>query len=119
MTALSNLTAKEVGDVVITYEPAWAISNGRDFEHHEMPKPGQVKTAIDYIRSYITDVFGPKASKRLRVLYGASVHPEMIHGFLDVEGVDGFLVGGASLNYQTFADIVAAAHRWQRDRGEL
>jgi triosephosphate isomerase len=118
MTALSNLTAREVGDSVIAYEPAWAISSGQDFQHHEMPKPDQVKAAIDYIRSYVTDVFGPKAAKRLRVLYGGSAYPEMVHGFLDIDGVDGFLVGGASLNYDSFANIVAAAYRWQRQKGE-
>jgi len=113
MTALSNLTAQEVRQMVISYEPVWAIGTG------DVAKPDQVSAAVQYIRSYVTDVFGPKAGKGVRVLYGGSVMPEVVQGFLDVEGVDGFLVGGASLNYQTFADIVAAAHRWQRDRGEL
>lgn len=119
MTALSNLTAAEVRDSVIAYEPAWAISDGKDFKGHEIAKPDQVEGAISYIRSYITDVYGPKAGKNVRVLYGGSVVPEVVSGFLDVPGVNGFLVGGASLNYHIFGEIVSAARRWQRDKGEL
>jgi triosephosphate isomerase (TIM) len=112
MTALSNLTAAEVGRSVISYEPVWAIGTG------DVAKPDQVEMATTYIRNYVKDVFGPKAARSLRILYGGSVMPEVIQGFLDVPGVDGFLVGGASLNYDSFANIVAAARRWQRDKGE-
>lgn len=119
MTALSNLTAVEVRESVIAYEPVWAVSDGKDYRSHEMAKPDQVEGAVSYIRSYITDVFGPKAGKGVRVLYGGSVVPEVVSGFLDVPGVDGFLVGGASLNYHVFSDIVTAARRWQRDKGEI
>lgn len=112
MSALSNLTASEVGSMVISYEPVWAIGTG------DVAKPDQVAGATDYIRGYVRDVFGPKATKNLRLLYGGSVVPEVITGFLDVPGVDGFLVGAASLNYHEFSSIVAAAHRWQRQKGE-
>ncbi len=113
MTALHNLTSREVGQMVIAYEPVWAIGTG------DVAKPDQIEEVIDYIRGYIRDVFGPKASKELRILYGGSVTPEVIHGFLDVPGVDGFLVGGASLNYYSFANIVDAAYKWQREKGEV
>jgi triosephosphate isomerase (TIM) len=113
MTALSNLTAAEVGSMVVSYEPVWAIGTG------DIAKPDQVASAVEYIRRYVKDVFGPKAAKNLRVLYGGSVIPEVVSGFLDIEGVDGFLVGGASLNYHSFSNIVTAAHRWQREKGEL
>ncbi|MBI5906960.1 triose-phosphate isomerase [Candidatus Saccharibacteria bacterium] len=113
MTALHNLTSREVGQMVIAYEPVWAIGTG------DVAKPDQIEEIIDYIRGYIRDVFGPKASKELRILYGGSVTPEVIHGFLDVPGVDGFLVGGASLNYYSFANIVDAAYKWQREKGEV
>jgi triosephosphate isomerase len=112
MTALSNLTAEEVEQMVIAYEPVWAIGTG------DVAKSDQAKTAVDYIRAYVKDVFGAGAAKGLRVLYGGSVVPDVVHGFLNVEGVDGFLVGGASLNYQSFASIINAAHRWQRDEDE-
>lgn len=111
MSALSNLTAGEVANMVISYEPVWAIGTGN------VAKPDQVKSVVDYVRGYVRDVFGDKAGKELRILYGGSVVPEVIHGFLNTEGVDGFLVGGASLNYEAFAGIAEAAHRWQREKG--
>ncbi|MBA3757451.1 triose-phosphate isomerase [Candidatus Saccharibacteria bacterium] len=119
MTALSNLTAAEVKDAAIAYEPAWAISNGSDYIGHEIAKPDDVESAVTYIRAYITDVFGNTAGKQVRVLYGGSVVPDVVGGFLDIPGVDGFLVGGASLNYHTFSDIIGASQRWQRDKGEV
>jgi triosephosphate isomerase len=112
MTALSNLTAAEVGRSVVSYEPVWAIGTG------DVAKPDQVEVATNYIRNYVKDVFGPKAARNLRILYGGSVVPDVIHGFLDIPGVDGFLVGGASLNYDSFAAIISASRRWQRDKGE-
>ncbi|MBI2591930.1 triose-phosphate isomerase [Candidatus Saccharibacteria bacterium] len=113
MTALSNLTAAEVADVVIAYEPIWAIGQ-------VTAKPGQVAEAVTYVRGYVRDVFGEKVAKNIRILYGGDVAPEVVHGLLDVPGVDGFLVGHGSLNYETFAAIVEATHRWQRNNnGEM
>jgi triosephosphate isomerase len=112
MTALSNLTAKEVRDVVIAYEPVWAIGSG------DIAKPDQVGEAVGYIRKYVEDVFGDRASKGIRVLYGGSVIPDVVSAFLDIQGMDGFLVGGASLNYHSFSDIVENTRRWQRNKDE-
>lgn len=116
MTGLSNLTAAEVGRMVVAYEPIWAISSGSDFASHEVAKPDEIADAVDYIRNYIRGVFGPKAAKNLRVLYGGSTYAEIVTGVLNVPGIDGFLVGGASLNYHSFANIVATARRWQRNK---
>lgn len=113
MTALSNLTAPEVKKIVISYEPVWAIGTG------DIAKPDQVEDAISYIRSYISDVFSKKTAESVRVLYGGSVTAEAIYGFLNIPGVDGFLVGSASQNYQSFSSIVSAAYRWRRDKGEF
>lgn len=118
MSALSNLTPGEVREIVIAYEPVWAISNGTNFSEHIVAKPDQAADAVDYIRRYVRDVFGEKAAKGIRVLYGGSTVPEIVSGFLDVPGIDGFLVGGASLNYHLFSEIVAGARRWQRKGGE-
>lgn len=112
MTALSDLTAGEVCGIVISYEPVWAIGTG------DIAKPAQVEEAAKYIRGYVKDVFGAKAANKLRILYGGSVVPDVIHGFLNIDGVDGFLVGGASLNYESFAGIVKAAYKWQRAKEE-
>lgn len=112
VTALHNLTAREVRETVIAYEPVWAIGTG------DIAKPDEAAEAVHYIRGYVRDVFGPKAAKGLRILYGGSTTPDFVHSFLDIEGVDGFLVGGASLNYHSFGGIVNSAHSWQRDKGE-
>jgi triosephosphate isomerase (TIM) len=117
MSALSNLTASEVGEMVIAYEPVWALSDGTNYNEHIVATPDQIARAVDFIRRYVRDVFSEKTAKKLRVLYGGSTVPDVISGFLDVPGVDGFLVGGASLNYHAFSEIVAAARRWQR-KGE-
>lgn len=111
MTALHNLTAGEVKKMVIAYEPVWAIGTG------DVAKPHQAAEAISYIRKYIADMFGPRAAKEVRILYGGSVVPGVVRGFLEAPGVDGFLVGGASLNYHSFSAIIDAAYRYQRQRG--
>jgi triosephosphate isomerase len=116
MTGLSNLTAGEVGGMVIAYEPVWAISNGSNYADHEIPKPDEVANVVEYIRDYVKGVFGPKAAKNLRVLYGGSTFPEMVSGMIEVLGVDGFLVGGASLNYHAFSSIVEMTRKWQRQK---
>lgn len=113
MTGLSELTASDVAKIVLSYEPVWAIGTGN------VAKPDQVAEAVGFIRSYVRDVFGAKAEKNVRVLYGGSVVPDVITGFLEVPGVDGFLVGGASLNYHSFSAIVDATRRWQRNKGDL
>jgi triosephosphate isomerase len=119
MSALSNLTSSEVAGMVIAYEPVWAISDGSNFKEHLSAKPDQVAEAVKYIRNYVRDVFGDKAGKDIRILYGGSTVPEVVSGFLDVPGVDGFLVGGASLNYHLFSEIVDNARRWQRRQEEV
>jgi triosephosphate isomerase len=116
MTGLSNLTAGEVGGMVIAYEPVWAISNGSNYADHEIPTPDEVEGVVGYIRDYIKGVFGPKAAKNVRVLYGGSTIPEMVTSMIGVPGVDGFLVGGASLNYHAFSNIIELTRKWQRHK---
>ncbi|HEU5005286.1 MAG TPA: triose-phosphate isomerase [Candidatus Saccharimonadales bacterium] len=111
MTALSNLTADEVATSVIAYEPVWAIGTG------DIAKAAEIQPVVNYIRDYVKDIFGERAASEIQVLYGGSVVPEVIHGYLDIKGIDGFLVGGASLNYHDFSKIVENAYRWQRDKG--
>jgi triosephosphate isomerase len=110
-TALSNLTAREVMDVVIAYEPVWAIGSG------DPAKPADIQQAVDWIRHNVMLLYGEKVSKAMRVIYGASVEPEFVSGILSLEGVEGLLVGGASINPYKFADIIEAAHRLQVSNG--
>jgi triosephosphate isomerase len=107
-TALADLTAREVEDMVIAYEPVWAIGAG------DPAKPDQIVEAIAHIRAQVAHLYSAKASKRLRVLYGASVEPDFTQGILSLEGVDGLLVGGASVNYHQFSGIVDSAYRLNR-----
>lgn len=114
VTALSNLTAHEVGDIVIAYEPIWAISTFGG----ELAKPTQIKEVLDYIRQVITDLYGKKAARNIRVLYGGSVDDQIARGYLEIEGCDGVLVGGASINYPKFSGIVNSAYKMLHEKGE-
>jgi triosephosphate isomerase len=109
-TALSNVTSDEIANVVIAYEPVWAIGAG------DPAKPQQIQEAIDFIRHQVKELYGEKASTRIRILYGASVEPEFVGGILSLKGVNGLLVGGASLNPYKFANIVDAAYRLQHEQ---
>jgi len=111
VSALKGLTSQEVEDIVIAYEPVWAIGTG------EVAKPDQAHDAIKAIRHNIEELYGKKAAEKVRVLYGGSVVPDVARGFLEVEGVDGFLVGGASINYHQFSAIIDTAYRMRREIG--
>ena len=112
-TAISNLTAQEVMEVVLVYEPVWAISTFQ----HEYAKPGDVKEVMDYMREQVAHLYGQKVAKEVRVLYGGSVDDTTVRGYLEIEGCDGALVGSASLNPYKFADIIEAAYRLQLSNG--
>ena len=118
-TALSDLTEDEVEDIVIAYEPVWALSNGKDFTHHEIPTPDIIAKAIKSIRNNIRHLYGKKVAENVRVLYGGSSSASTAHGLLSTDGVDGLLVGGASLNYHEFSGIVDAAYRVNRQAEEV
>lgn len=109
-TALSNLTEEEVQDIVIAYEPVWALSNGTDFTHHEIPTPDLIAKAVLTIRSNIRQLYSKQVAENIRILYGGSTSASTAAGLLASEGVDGLLVGGASLNYHEFSGIVDAAY---------
>jgi len=110
-TALSNLTAREIADVVIAYEPVWAISTFGG----EIAKPDQAAEAIAYIRGQVSQLYGERVAKAMRILYGGSVDDQIAGGYLAVEGCDGALVGGASINPYKFSGIVDVAYRIQHE----
>lgn len=105
VTALSNLTSRDIRDTVIAYEPVWAIGTG------EPAKPAQIQEVVDFIRYQVKELYGERTANEVRVLYGGSVDAEFVAGVLGLEGVDGLLVGGASLNPYKFAAIIDAAYR--------
>ncbi len=105
-TALHGLTAREVANMVIAYEPVWAIST---FDG-DLAKPDQVEKAFVFIRKHISALYGKKTAESVRILYGGSVDEHTARSYLEQEGCDGVLVGGASINYHKFAGIVNVAH---------
>lgn len=106
-TALMNLTTHEVEQLVVAYEPVWAISTFGG----EIAKPGDVERVFGLIRSNISDLYGDKASKVVRLLYGGSVNSDTASAYLAIDGCDGCLVGGASLIYEQFTGIIDSAYR--------
>ncbi len=114
-TALHGLTAREVANMVIAYEPVWAISTFGG----ELAKPAQIQKRFDFIRHQIEELYGPRTAKAVRVLYGGSVDDQIARGYLELNGCDGVLVGGASLNYHKFAGIVQSAYKMLYDKGEI
>lgn len=114
-TALQNVTSEDIENIVIAYEPIWAISTFGG----ELAKPSQIEEVIKYIRHQVAELYGDKAAQSVRVLYGGSVDDQIAGGYLDVPGCDGALVGGASLNYQKFSKIVSIAYERQLKSNKL
>jgi len=110
-TALSNLTSSDISGMVIAYEPVWAISTFGG----QLAKPSQVAEVIAHIRSQVEQLYGAKVAAAVRVLYGGSVDEDTVRGYLEIEGCDGALVGGASLNPYKFAGIIDAAYRLRHE----
>jgi triosephosphate isomerase len=99
---LALIADEQLADVVIAYEPIWAIGTGK------VATPEQAQEAIAFIRALVGDR-DKQAAEKLRILYGGSVKGENAAELLALPDVDGALVGGASLEAESFAKIVAAA----------
>ncbi len=99
---LEGLEDDRLADVVIAYEPIWAIGTGK------VATPDQAQEAVAFVRALVASR-SEAAAERVRVLYGGSVKPDNAAEILSQPDVDGALVGGASLDPEGFARIVAAA----------
>jgi triosephosphate isomerase len=99
---LEKVPEDRLGEVVIAYEPIWAIGTGRT------ATPDQAQEAVAFVRALVGDR-SREQSERTRVLYGGSVKPDNAAELLALPDVDGALVGGASLDVDSFAAIVDAA----------
>jgi triosephosphate isomerase len=99
---LVNVASDRLADVTIAYEPIWAIGSGK------VATADQAQEAIAFIRALVGDR-DRDAAERVRVLYGGSVKPDNAAELLALPDVDGALVGGASLDAESFAQIVSAA----------
>jgi triosephosphate isomerase (TIM) len=97
---LDKVTGEQVAELVIAYEPVWAIGTGRN------ATAAQAEEAHAHIRTRLRQWFGAEAAEQCRVLYGGSVKPDNIRQLIAEPDVDGALVGGASLDLKSFSDIV-------------
>lgn len=100
--ALDGLTSEQVKQVVIAYEPIWAIGTGKSSTAED------ANEVCGHIRAVIAQKFSPEAAAAVRIQYGGSVKPSNIQEFLAQEHIDGALVGGASLEPQSFLQLVEA-----------
>lgn len=98
--SLAELTASDLVRIVLAYEPVWAIGTGRT------ATPTQAQQMHAFIRQWISQKFDQASAEGLRVLYGGSVKPENISDLMAEADIDGALVGGASLEAESFSKIV-------------
>lgn len=97
---MAPLTAEEFAQVVIAYEPVWAIGTGK------VATPEMAEDAHKSIRAMVAAKFGSAAASAVRILYGGSVKPDNVKGLMAQPDIDGALVGGASLEAVSFAGVV-------------
>lgn len=101
---LANVTSEEISQMAIAYEPVWAIGTGNNATARD------VLEVEKSIRSQIAHLYGKTAAETVRVLYGGSVTKDNAADYLTIPGIDGLLIGGASLDAEVFSDIIEKAH---------
>jgi len=98
--SLAGLTSEQMEETVVAYEPVWAIGTGRT------ATAAQAQEAHAFIRRVLAQMFQEPVARRVRIQYGGSVKPSNARELMSLTDVDGALVGGASLEVRSFADIV-------------
>ena len=112
VSGFANITSEEAREVVVAYEPVWAIGTG------DTATPRDVKQAVTTIRRNIEHLFGKTTAQQVRILYGGSVSTSNAQSLLSVDGVDGLLIGGASLKQHEFHEIIETAHDVHDKKGK-
>ena len=102
--ALIDLNNSEIKNIVIAYEPVWAIGTGMTANNQ------QIQEMHEFIRELINKKFGNEIADNIRILYGGSVKPNNAKQIFSLNDVDGGLIGGASLNFSDFHSIINAAN---------
>lgn len=97
---LAGVSAEQMSLVTIAYEPVWAIGTGK------VATPEIAQDVHRVCRNILTDMYGPTTAEQTRILYGGSVSAESVDGLLCKPDIDGALVGGASLNTDSFGRIM-------------
>jgi triosephosphate isomerase (TIM) len=98
--SLAGLTKEQMGETVVAYEPVWAIGTGRTATTE------QAQSAHAFIRGVLGILFDDAVARKVRIQYGGSVKPSNARELMSQPDVDGALVGGASLEVRSFADII-------------
>jgi triosephosphate isomerase len=98
--SLAGLSKAQMEETIIAYEPVWAIGTGKT------ATSAQAQTAHAFIRKLVGEMFDDAVARRVRIQYGGSVKPSNATELMSQADVDGALVGGASLEARSFADIV-------------
>lgn len=110
VSGLANVTSEEMKEIVIAYEPVWAIGSG------ESALPRDVEVVVSLIRKQIGALYGDKAAADIRILYGGSVNSGNAANLVSQPGINGLLVGGDSLNAHSFGGIVKAVVKVQESK---
>ena len=99
---LASCQEADLSRVIIAYEPLWAIGTG------QVPEPAEANRMIQAIRDFVSDLLSPEAADQVHILYGGSVSPDNIKGYLDQPAIDGVLIGGASLDPEAMIQMIEA-----------
>ncbi len=102
---LEGISENQLKDVIIAYEPVWAIGTGKT------ATPEEANDVHKFIRNLISEKYSQNAAENLIIQYGGSVKPENAFELLSMENIDGALVGGASLNADSFIQIIEEADK--------
>ena len=100
--ALEGLTGDQVQHLVLAYEPIWAIGTGKT------ASPQEANETIKVVRQTVADLYSQEVADQVRIQYGGSVKPDNIADFLATSDIDGALVGGASLEAESFLQLLGA-----------
>ncbi|VWL85656.1 triose-phosphate isomerase [Oceanivirga miroungae] len=99
---LKDVSKEDAKNVVIAYEPVWAIGTGKT------ATPEMAQDVHKYIRDLLADMYGQEVSDEISILYGGSMKPENVVELLNESDIDGGLIGGASLEAKSFAKLIEA-----------
>ncbi len=105
---LSEVGDDDLSKVIVAYEPVWAISSTKS---SRIASPDEISEVVKLIRRILADTYGIESAEEVPVLFGGSVKPSNAGAYLTVPGVNGLLVGGASLILSEFIDIIEVAKR--------
>ncbi len=105
LAALEGLAPGDMEELVIAYEPVWAIGTGK------AAQPGDADAACSFIREVLQNAAGPERAQKIRIQYGGSVKVDNIGSFVEFASIQGALVGGASMQPDSFSALIQAARK--------